>query len=163
MPDAELSALLISKVGSALGIEDLAFDAEGHCVLAVDEMPVAIQAHDHHWQLMGFVAEVPEGEENEELSYSADQWRSLLEINHALIKAGAFASLTYDKESECVLFIQPLQESQLDAAQIVTALEAFVFRLEEIRRLVSEVHLEGTPEDHEERIDDGMALLNQLV
>ena len=159
----ELTSNLINDLGSKLGIDGLQFDSSGDCFFAVDEMPVAIQVRNDRWQLAGFIAELAEGEDNDELTYSAAQWRSLLEINHTLAMEGYNASLSYDRDAECVLFIQPLQESHLDAGQIAGLLETFVHRMEEIRSVVDQVREDFRSESLGESAEELPTSLDQYV
>lgn len=163
MHATETNARLLLEVGYSLGLEGLSFDEDGLCVLSIDEIPVAIQAQEHGWRLSGFIAEVADADENEELSFSKEQWRSLLELNHELLKLGVFATLSYGPDAECVVLTQPLLENQLEGAQIASLLETFVFRLEEIQRAVDDIWEPNTSGDGGAPMEEAMTLLNQWV
>ena len=139
MKSQEILTKLILDVGTQLGIDGLEPDEDGLCVFAIDEVPVALQIEDGQMRLVGFVAEIAEGEENPELSFSAAQWRAVMEINKTLATSQPFSAVAYDQQTECVILIQPVLESDMEAGQIVVLLEGFIERLEKTRLLAGQI------------------------
>lgn len=163
MQNTDFASNLMRELGANLGIEGLELDEQGDCIFAIDELPVAIRMRNDKWQFIGFIAEVAEAEQLEELTLSADQWRSLLEINHALATDGDPATLTYDRNVECVLFVQPVFEHQLEAGKMEELLETFVHRMEKVREVVAKIRDGDASLESGAVADDALSVMSRLV
>lgn len=163
MQDSDPARKLLAELGGQLGIEGLTPDEDGQCLFSIDGTPVSIETRDGRWRLRGLVAEVAEEEENPELTLDAWQWRALLEMNLELVEAETPGSLAYDRAAECVLYIQPVPESGLEAGRIAAQLEAFVHHLEAVRRLLDGFDGEFDGAASGGGTEDGLAVVGRLI
>jgi hypothetical protein len=126
MPD---QPSLLAELGKLLGLDGLAWDAQGCCLLTMgDDLVVGLSpTSEDIWRIEGFVEACPTSE-------AGPFFRHALRINGELGQVDPLARLGLQEATDFLVLSRPIVVKDLNAPALLDLIESFVGLIESARR-----------------------------